>query len=135
MIRWKRFQATCSSSKNWPMDSLHRDPPLTIAQAQQRVDQWIREYGVRYFSELTNLAQLMEEVGELSRVISRSYGEQSFKPGEPQPELGDEMADVLFVLLCLANQTGVDLDQALRANLQKKTLRDATRHRTNPKLK
>lgn len=116
------------------MASANRDSSWTIEQAQQQVDQWIREYGVRYFSELTNLAQLMEEVGELARVISRTYGEQSFKTGEMQPELSDEMADVLFVLLCLANQTGVDLDQALRANLQKKTRRDAARHRTNPKL-
>lgn len=107
---------------------------LTIAQAQQQVDHWIRQFGVRYFSELTNLAQLMEEVGELSRVISRTYGEQSFKAGETPADLGDEMADVLFVLICLANQTGVDLDRALRINLEKKTQRDATRHRNNPKL-
>lgn len=113
---------------------MQHDNPLTIAQAQLQVDQWIRQFGVRYFSELTNLAQLMEEVGELSRVISRTYGEQSFKAGESAVNLGDEMADVLFVLICLANQTGVDLDQALRANLQKKTQRDATRHRNNPKL-
>lgn len=110
------------------------DNPLTIAQAQLQVDQWIRQFGVRYFSELTNLAQLMEEVGELSRVVSRTYGEQSFKAGETRVDLGDEMADVLFVLICLANQTGVDLDQALRVNLKKKTQRDATRHRSNPKL-
>ncbi len=113
---------------------MEENNPLTIAQAQQQVDQWIRQFGVRYFSELTNLAQLMEEVGELSRVVSRTYGEQSFKAGETRAELGDEMADVLFVLICLANQTGVDLDQALRVNLQKKTQRDATRHRTNSKL-
>ncbi len=116
------------------MASIEQSDALTIAQAQQQVDQWIREFGVRYFSELTNLAQLMEEVGELSRVISRTYGEQSFKAGEAAPELGDEMADVLFALLCLANQTGVDLTQALQLNLKKKTQRDARRHRTNPKL-
>ncbi len=108
--------------------------PLTLSAAQQRVDQWIRTVGVRYFSELTNLAQLMEEVGELSRVISRTYGEQSFKPGEQPSDLSDELADILFVLICLANQTGVDLDLALQRNLQKKSQRDAERHRSNPKL-
>ncbi len=107
---------------------------LTLSDAQQQVDEWIRSFGVRYFSELTNLAQLMEEVGELSRVISRTYGEQSFKAGERATDLSDELSDVLFVLICLANQTGVDLEQALRNNLQKKTQRDATRHHNNPKL-
>lgn len=102
---------------------------------QQQVDAWIKEVGVRYFSELTNLAQLIEEVGEMSRIISRRYGEQSFKPGEEQLDLGDEMADVLFVLICLANQTGVDLSAALEKNLLKKTARDHDRHRQNPKLK
>ncbi len=106
---------------------------LTLKGAQRAVDDWIREIGVRYFSELTNLAQLVEEVGELARIISREYGEQSFKPGESS-ELSDELADVLFVLLCLANQTGVDLETALRVNLSKKSKRDHERHRNNPKL-
>ena len=97
------------------------------------VDSWIRTYGVRYFSELTNMAVLTEEVGELARVIARRYGEQSFKPGE-RANLGDEMADVLWVLLCLANQTGVDLTEELRRNLEKKTLRDKERHKNNEKL-
>ncbi len=101
---------------------------------QEQVDDWIRSIGVRYFSELTNLAQLMEEVGELARVLSRTYGEQSFKESDKQVNLSDEMADVLFVLICLANQTGVDLTDALRANLEKKSVRDADRHRQNAKL-
>ncbi|MCA9132613.1 MAG: nucleotide pyrophosphohydrolase [Planctomycetales bacterium] len=109
--------------------------PLTLAAAQQRVDRWIQDVGVRYFSELTNLAQLMEEVGELARVISRTYGEQSFKPGENPSDLSDELGDVLFVLLCIANQSGVDLEQALSDNLSKKSRRDAERHQNNPKLR
>lgn len=107
---------------------------ISIAEAQRLVDEWITNYGVRYFSELTNMAILTEEVGELARVMSRKYGEQSFKPGEPQ-DPADEMADVLWVLLCLANQTGVDLTDALRRNIEKKTRRDATRHINNEKLK
>ena len=107
---------------------------LTLADAQARVDEWIRNLGVRYFSELTNLAQLVEEVGELARLISRTYGEQSFKSGEQPGEIADELADVLFVVLCLANQTGVDLNDALLRNLAKKTNRDRDRHRNNPKL-
>lgn len=107
---------------------------LTITGAQQLVDQWIKEYGVRYFSELTNMVCLTEEVGELARVIARTYGDQSFKPGE-RPNLGEEMADVLWVLLCLANQTGVNLENELRKSIQKKTQRDATRHKNNPKLR
>jgi len=107
---------------------------LTLREAQQRVDEWIKTIGVRYFSELTNLAQLVEEVGELARQISRQYGEQSFKKGENPSGLSDEMADVLFVLICLANQTGVDLTAALQCNLEKKTERDARRHQENPKL-
>lgn len=107
----------------------------TIPEAQQRVDQWIRSIGVRYFSELTNLAQLVEEVGEVARIISRTYGEQSSKLGETPTTLADELADVMFVLICLANQTGVDLQQALEQNLAKKTKRDATRHSENPKLR
>lgn len=108
--------------------------PLSLAEAQVIVDQWIKSVGVRYFSELTNLAQLMEEVGEVSRIISRTYGEQSFKDSDKDVNLADEMADVLFVLICLANQTGVDLTDALKANLAKKTLRDGQRHQNNPKL-
>lgn len=110
-------------------------PGLTIRQAQVIVDQWIKTVGVRYFSELTNLAQLMEEVGELARVLGRTHGEQSPKPGETLSELSDELADVLFVVICLANQTGTDLEAALEKNLAKKTDRDAKRHRDNPKLK
>lgn len=107
---------------------------MTIKEAQESVDQWIKEYGVRYFNELTNMAILTEEVGELARIMSRKYGEQSFKPGEPTNP-ADEMADVLWVLLCLANQTGVDLTEALERNIQKKTKRDKTRHLNNEKLK
>jgi NTP pyrophosphatase (non-canonical NTP hydrolase) len=107
---------------------------MTIQQAQQDVDQWIKTIGVRYFNELTNLGVLMEEVGELSRLMVRKYGEQSFKESDKGRELGDEMADVLFVLICLANQTGVDLTAALEQNFQKKNLRDAHRHRENEKL-
>lgn len=107
---------------------------MTIKEAQETVDKWIREYGVRYFSELTNMACLTEEVGELARVIARKYGDQSFKPGE-EPNLGEEMADVLWVLICLANQTGVDLTEELQKSIAKKTSRDADRHKNNPKLK
>lgn len=107
---------------------------MTIREAQQQVDQWIKTYGVRYFSELTNMACLTEEVGELARVIARQYGDQSFKKGE-QPNLGEEMADVLWVLLCLANQTGVDLTDELQKSFEKKTHRDATRHVNNEKLR
>ena len=106
---------------------------MEIKEAQQQVDRWIKEYGVRYFSELTNMACLTEEVGELARVISRTYGDQSFKPGE-KPNLADEMADILWVLICLANQTGVDLTEAFEENMKKKTKRDKTRHINNPKL-
>lgn len=108
---------------------------MTIQEAQQNVDQWIKENGVRYFNELTNMAILTEEVGEVARIISRKYGEQSFKEGEATLDLGNEFADVLFVLICLANQTGVDLDEALKKNLDKKTKRDKFRHQNNPKLK
>lgn len=106
---------------------------LTIKEAQQLVDQWIKEYGVRYFSELTNMACLTEEVGELARVMARRYGDQSFKEGE-KTNLGEEMADVLWVLICLANQTGVDLTEEFRRSMEKKTTRDARRHLDNPKL-
>jgi NTP pyrophosphatase (non-canonical NTP hydrolase) len=107
---------------------------LTIAQAQENVDQWIQTVGVRYFNELTNLGILMEEVGELSRLMVRKYGEQSFKDSDKNRELSDEMADVLWVLICLANQTGVNLTEALEKNFEKKSLRDADRHRLNDKL-
>ena len=106
---------------------------MTIREAQNAVDQWIKEYGVRYFSELTNMAVLTEEVGELARVMARKYGDQSFKAGE-KDNLGDEMADVLWVLLCLANQTGIDLTEELKKNIEKKTLRDKERHIKNEKL-
>ena len=107
---------------------------ITIREAQLIVDQWIKQYGVRYFSELTNMACLTEEVGELARVMARKYGDQSFKKGEPQ-DPADEMADVLWVLLCLANQTGTDLTEALKRNIEKKTKRDKTRHLENEKLR
>jgi NTP pyrophosphatase (non-canonical NTP hydrolase) len=108
---------------------------MTIRQAQQSVDRWIKTTGVRYFSELTNMAILAEEVGEVARIISRKYGEQSFKKSDKGKDLADELADVLFVTICLANQTGVDLTEALQKNLKKKTTRDAQRHRENKKLK
>ncbi len=108
---------------------------ITIKQAQQQVDEWIRTVGVRYFNELTNLGILMEEVGELSRIMVRRYGEQSSKESDQQKNLADEMADVLWVLLCLANQTGVDLTEALDKNFEKKNIRDANRHKYNEKLK
>lgn len=106
---------------------------MTIAEAQRMVDEWIKTYGVRYFSELTNMAVLTEEVGELARVMARKYGDQSFKAGE-NTDPSEEMADILWVLLCLANQTGIDLTDALRKSMEKKTKRDATRHLNNPKL-
>ena len=106
---------------------------MTLKEAQQQVDQWIKEYGVRYFSELTNMAVLTEEVGELARVMARRYGDQSFKPGETD-NLEEELADVLWVLICLANQTNVDLTEAFRKSLEKKTKRDRKRHIDNPKL-
>ena len=107
---------------------------MEIKEAQAKVDHWIQTLGVRYFNELTNMAVLMEEVGELARIMARRYGEQSEKENDQNKDLGDEMADILFVLCCLANQTGIDLDTALQKNLEKKTQRDATRHLDNPKL-
>ena len=107
---------------------------ITIREAQKMVDNWIKTYGVRYFSELTNMAVLTEEVGEMARIMARQYGDQSFKEGEKH-DLGDEMADVLWVLMCIANQTGVDLTEALRKNIDKKTSRDKERHLRNKKLK
>ncbi len=108
---------------------------ITIAEAQELVDQWIKTVGVRYFNELTNMTILMEEVGELARIMSRTYGEQSFKESDKGKDLGDEMADVLWVLICLANQTGVDLTQALQKNFEKKNIRDLDRHKNNEKLR
>lgn len=108
---------------------------MTIEEAQQTVDKWINTEGVRYFSELTNMAILTEEVGEVARIIARKYGEQSFKNDEENQDLGDELADVLFVLICLANQTGINLTAALQKSLEKKIIRDAERHRNNKKLK
>ena len=108
---------------------------MTLLDAQQQVDQWINTVGVRYFSELTNLGILMEEVGELSRLMVRTYGEQSFKESDKGKDLAEEMADVLWVLICLANQTGVDLTEALEKNFEKKNIRDAQRHKRNDKLK
>ena len=108
---------------------------ITIQAAQDQVDQWIKTIGVNYFSELTNLGVLMEEVGELARIMSRKYGDQSFKAGETDDKLADEMADVLWVLVCLANQTGVDLTDAFKKNIEKKTIRDKERHQSNEKLK
>lgn len=108
---------------------------MTIQHAQEQVDQWIKTVGVRYFSELTNMAILIEEVGELARIMARKYGDQSFKESDKGGDLGDEMADVLWVLICLANQTGVDLTEALQKNFEKKNIRDAERHQQNDKLK
>jgi len=108
---------------------------MTIQQAQQQVDQWIKTIGVRYFSELTNMAILTEEMGELARIMARKYGDQSYKESDKGKDIGDEMADVLWVLICLANQTGVDLTEALKKNFEKKSKRDAERHRQNEKLK
>ncbi|MCE7863024.1 MAG: pyrophosphatase [Bacteroidetes bacterium CHB5] len=108
---------------------------MTLAQAQQQVDEWIKTHGVRYFSELTNTAILTEEVGEVARIMARRYGDQSEKESDKNKDLGDEMADVLWVLICLANQTGINLTEAFKKNLEKKTARDKDRHHQNPKLK
>jgi NTP pyrophosphatase (non-canonical NTP hydrolase) len=108
---------------------------MTLQEAQTQVDTWIKTVGVRYFTELTNTAILMEEVGEVARIMARTYGDQSFKKADLAKDLGDEMADVLFVLICLANQTGIDLTAAFAKNMEKKTIRDAERHKNNPKLK
>jgi NTP pyrophosphatase (non-canonical NTP hydrolase) len=107
---------------------------MTIKELQIQVDNWIKKYGVRYFSELTNMACLTEEVGELARIMARKYGDQSFKEDEKNKDLGDEMADILWVLICLANQTGVDLEAAMQKNIEKKTTRDSSRHLNNKKL-
>jgi NTP pyrophosphatase (non-canonical NTP hydrolase) len=108
---------------------------MTINEAQETVDQWINTTGIRYFNELTNTAILMEEVGEVARIMARKYGEQSFKKSDEEVNLADEMADVMFVLICLANQTGINLTEAFEKNLEKKSIRDADRHRNNAKLK
>lgn len=108
---------------------------MTLQEAQKTVDDWVTTIGVRYFSELTNMGILMEEVGEVARIMSRKYGDQSFKKSDEEVDLGDEMADVLFVLICLANQTGIDLEEAFRKNIEKKTKRDKDRHKNNEKLK
>ncbi len=108
---------------------------MTINEAQKQVDQWINTTGVRYFNELTNMAMLTEEVGEVARIMARKYGEQSFKESDKAIDLADELADVLFVLICIANQTGIDLDRALVRNMAKKEIRDKTRHKNNPKLR
>ncbi|MDD3787398.1 MAG: nucleotide pyrophosphohydrolase [Petrimonas sp.] len=107
---------------------------MTIKEAQNNVDEWIKTYGVRYFSELTNMAILTEEVGELARIMARTYGDQSFKQSDLSKNLADEMADIFWVIICLANQTGVDLEEAFRKNIEKKTMRDSTRHKENEKL-
>lgn len=107
---------------------------MTITEAQKTIDDWIQTHGIRYFSELTNTAILMEEVGEVARIMARKYGEQSFKESDKEIDLADEMADVLFVLMCLANQTGINLEEAMKKNLAKKTKRDSDRHKNNPKL-
>ena len=112
----------------------HQNVEITIKEAQEIVDNWIKTVGVRYFNELTNMAMLTEEVGEVARIIARTYGEQSFKDSDKKHDLGDEMADVLWVLICLANQTGIDLTEAFKKNLEKKTNRDSERHRNNKKL-
>jgi NTP pyrophosphatase (non-canonical NTP hydrolase) len=121
--------------RNGKRDLSYNFDTMEISEAQKIVDQWIREVGVRYFNELTNTAILMEEVGEVARIIARRYGEQSEKESDKNKDLGDEMADVMFVLICLANQTGIDLQDALLKNLEKKTKRDKERHANNPKLK
>ena len=108
---------------------------MTIAEAQKEVDRWIREYGIRYFSELTNMALLTEEVGEVARIIAREYGEQSVRDNIEENSLADELSDVLFVLICIANQTGIDLEDAFKKNIKKKTIRDNTRHKENDKLR
>ena len=113
----------------------HKEKILTLKEAQETVDKWIKQYGVRYFNELTNMAILTEEVGEVARIMARKYGEQSYKETDENKNLADEMADVLWVLICLANQTGVDLTEAFEKNLEKKTTRDSRRHIENSKLK
>lgn len=128
------IRRTMPTTKPDSLDLSPRPDDISLRQIQSATDEWIRTVGVRYFSELTNLAQLTEEVGELARLISRTYGEQSFKESDKHRDLGEEMADVLWVLVCLANQTGVDLTHEFHKRLEKKTARDKDRHRNNPKL-
>lgn len=123
------------SNFQFKLTKMNNSTEITLSEAQAQVDQWIKTVGVRYFNELTNMTILMEEVGELARIMSRTYGEQSFKESDKGKDLGDEMADVLWVLICLANQTGVDLTEALKKNFEKKNIRDLDRHRNNEKLK
>ena len=132
----KTVNTTATNAVDFALSSIAmavKSAKVSMKEAQKEVDRWIKTYGVRYFSELTNMAVLTEEVGELARIMARTYGDQSFKAGE-KTDLGDEMADVLFVLMCLANQTGINLDEALVKNLEKKSIRDAERHRNNEKL-
>jgi NTP pyrophosphatase (non-canonical NTP hydrolase) len=126
---------TYRSGPQFPFFTPPTNATMTIREAQQTIDQWITTTGVRYFNELTNMAMLTEEVGEVARIMARRYGEQSEKESDKGKDLGDELADVLFVLMCIANQTGVDLTDALQKNLDKKTQRDSERHANNPKLK
>ncbi|MEM9643538.1 MAG: nucleotide pyrophosphohydrolase [Planctomycetota bacterium] len=127
-------ESQSSAQENVDLASLLRSESISVEEVQLEIDQWIRTIGVRYFDHLTNLAQLMEEVGEVSRILSRRHGEQSSKPGEEPGDLADELADVLFVTVCLANQSGIDLTAAIRRNLEKKTKRDKHRHQQNEKL-
>ena len=129
------FREVYNGNNHAILQKISKNIVMTIQNAQQQVDQWIKTVGVRYFSELTNMAILTEEVGELARIIARQYGDQSFKDSDKNRNMADEMADVLWVLICLANQTGVDLTSALEKNFEKKTVRDADRHRNNDKLK
>jgi len=126
--------SSCGACAKQDRNSVHKSTLMTIKEAQTTVDQWIKTTGVRYFGELTNMTILTEEVGELARIMARTYGEQSFKEGEDKADMADEMADVLWVLICLANQTGVDLTKAFENNLKKKNLRDSQRHKLNKKL-
>lgn len=137
MIRSRTFQDRlfCLLSLSFTFNKLCKPESMTITEAQKNVDDWIKTNGVRYFSELTNMAILTEEVGEVARIISRKYGEQSFKKAESHLDLADEFADVLWVLICLANQTGVDLTKAFAKNIEKKNKRDFKRHLNNPKLR
>jgi NTP pyrophosphatase (non-canonical NTP hydrolase) len=132
MLRENDLESDMPKDADIPKD---HGTALGLRDAQKVVDAWIQSVGVRYFNELTNLAQLMEEVGEVARILSRDYGEQSWREGTDRGDLADELADVLFVTICLANQTGIDLEAALRKNLDKKTRRDATRHQSNDKLR
>lgn len=134
MKNWSRLSVT-GNSKLIPLQRSHNTYYMTLENAQQQVDHWIKTTGVRYFNELTNLAMLTEEVGEVARIIARRYGEQSEKESDQNKDLGDELADVLWVVICLANQTGVNLTEAFQKNMEKKNARDGDRHKKNEKLK